>query len=72
MFVCVECAKDYWIRYDTGYAMFNPDTFLGSPSSYGPCAKCKETKPCYDLRPSRYAHKDSQYAKDNIQKEVAT
>ena len=66
MFVCRNCVKNYFIRYDDGWAKWNDkkwDDFLGK--SYGNCEDCHEVTTCLDIPHSRYAHKESQFAKEN-------
>jgi hypothetical protein len=62
MFVCDECILNYYVHFDDGWSLIkNPQRFTAR--SLGPCEDCGKVKSCIDVPHSRYAHKDSVYAK---------
>ena len=70
MFLCESCIKDYYVKFDTGWVLWKPafwENFIG-PKSLGPCEDCKQTKICLDGPHGRYAHKNSEFAKEHILK----
>jgi len=67
MFICKECAKEFYIHWADGWFIWREDFFNRFPQSLGVCeAGCQTRTLCVDIPSSRYSHKDSVYTYENI------